>query len=399
MAENKTSRVFRKDSSRKRIRKDKPVLAVITTVLGTTGGDRWLYLLEDRWASLGIQVNHIHATGPARAEPPMPPATTRVVAGSRLEKRARADVLRVITTTLREIRDADVVLLEPQGRSAPVAFALSKLVGRPSVIYSQGLADLSFRTFEPNRVNRAIARFVFRRVDRVMCVSPASVQAAIRERVAPEKIVEVRTGVDIDAVRRRTVDTVESMPRDGEIPLIVGCGPVSQHKGFDRTVLAVAELKKRGRAVALTVVGPPGDNFDEVTQLVRSHDLADRVTLVSGIDAVPLMARADVFVHAARYESVGLVILESLCLGTPVIAYEEEAGGPRLVLDGGRYGRLLPKDATVQALADAIEEHLEMPEDLRDRAKLAEDFLGTDFSVDKAAEVSATLFRELASLH
>jgi hypothetical protein len=39
-----------------------------------------------------------------------------------------------------------------------------------------------------------------------------------------------------------------------------------------------------------------------------------------------------------------------------------------------------------------------MPADLRDRAKLAEDFLGTDFSVDKAAEVSATLFRDLASL-
>jgi glycosyltransferase involved in cell wall biosynthesis len=398
MAGNKTSRIFRKNSSRPRIRKDKPVLAVITTVLGTTGGDRWLYVLEDRWASLGIEVNHVHATGPARTEPPMPPATARVIAGSRLEKRARADIWYVITTTLREIRRADVVLLEPQGRSAPVAFVLSKLAGRPTVIYSQGLADLSFRTFEPNRVNRAIARFVFRHVDRVMCVSPASVQAAIRERVAPEKIVEVRTGLDIDAVRRRLVDTVEPMPPDGEIPLIVGCGPVSRHKGFDRTVLAVAELKKRGRAVALTVAGPPGDDFDEVTRLVRTHDLEDRVTFVSGVDAVPLMARADVFVHAARYESVGLVLLESLCLGTPVIAYDAETGGPRLVLDGGRYGRLLPTEATAQALADAIEEHLEMPADLRDRAKLAEDFLGTEFSVDKAAEVSATLFRDLASL-
>jgi glycosyltransferase involved in cell wall biosynthesis len=397
MARNKTSRIFRKNSSRPRIRKDKPLLAVITTVLGTTGGDRWLYVLEDRWASLGIEVNHVHATGPARTEPPMPPATARVIAGSRLEKRARADIWHVITTTLREIRRADVVLLEPQGRSAPVAFVLSKLAGRPTVIYSQGLADLSFRTFEPNRVNRAIARFVFRHVDRVMCVSPASVQAAIRERVAPEKIVEVRTGLDIDAVRRRLADTVEPMPPDGEIPLIVGCGPVSRHKGFDRTVLAVAELKKRGRAVALTVAGPPGDDFDEVTRLVRAHDLEDRVTFVSGVDAVPLMARADVFVHAARYESVGLVLLESLCLGTPVIAYDAETGGPRLVLDGGRYGRLLPTEATAQTLADAIEEHLEMPADLRDRAKLAEDFLSTDFSVDKAAEVSATVFRDLAS--
>jgi glycosyltransferase involved in cell wall biosynthesis len=381
---------------RKRTRQGQPVLAVITTVLGTTGGDRWLYLLEDRWAGLGVGVNHVHVTDAARTEPPMPPATARVVAASRQNKRARADIWQVITTTLREIRRADVVLLEPQGRSAPVAYALSKLVRRPTVIYSQGLADLSFRTFEPNRVNRAIARFVFRRVDRVMCVSPASVQAAIREHVAPEKIVEVRTGVDIDAVRRRVVDTVESEPR-GEIPLLVGCGPVSRHKGFDRTVLAVAELKQRGRTVALTVVGPPGDNFDEVQELVRTHDLQDRVTFVSGVDVVPLMARADVYVHAARYESVGLVLLESLCLGTPVIAYDAATGGPGLVLDGGRFGRLLPAEATPQDLADAIEEHLERPEDLRERAKLAEDYLRTDFSVDQAAEVSAALFRGLAS--
>ena len=67
------------------------------------------------------------------------------------------------------------------------------------------------------------------------------------------------------------------------------------------------------------------------------------------------MARADVFVHAARYESVGLVLLESLCLGTPVIAYDAETGGPRLVLDGGRYGRLLPTEATAQALANDSE--------------------------------------------
>jgi glycosyltransferase involved in cell wall biosynthesis len=109
------------------------------------------------------------------------------------------------------------------------------------------------------------------------------------------------------------------------------------------------------------------------------------------------MARADVFVHAARYESVGLVLLESLCLGTPVIAYDAATGGPGLVLDGGRFGRLLPAEATPRDLADAIEEHLERPEDLRERAKLAEDYLRTDFSVDQAAEVSAALFRGLAS--
>lgn len=374
-----------------------PAVAVITTVLGATGGDRWLYRLEDRWSDLGIRVTHVHVTGDVRGEPPRPPDTTRIVQASRTDRRARADIVRVFLCVLREIRGADVVLLEPQGRSAPLGFLLSKVSRRPSVIYSQGLADVSFRVFEPNRIHRAVARFVFRHVDAVMCVSPGSIAAATRERVAPEKLVEVRTGVDVDAIRERAFDGGQPS-RQEDLPLLVGCGPVSTHKGFDRTVLAVAELRDRDLDVELVIIGPPGDDFERVSELVRSRDLADRVTFITHeVDAVSYISRADAFVHAARYESVGLVLLEALAVGTPVIAVDEVAGGPRLVLDDGLYGRLLHADASPATLADAIERHLECPEDLRARAKEAEPYLRKGFSVDGAAEASAALFRRLAS--
>lgn len=370
---------------------------MVSTCLGATGGDRWLYVLEDQWSDLGIPVTHLYVTGAGRDEPPRPPATARVVQGSRTDRRARADLGRVVMRALREIRDADVVLLEPQGRSAPLAFALSKLTGRPAAIYSQGLADVSFKVFEPNPVLRAVARFVFRHVDGVMCVSPGSVQAALRERVAPEKIVEVRTGIDVDAIRSRAVGGAPASLR-GARPLLVGCGPVSTHKGFDRTILAVAELRDRGVEVDLVVIGPPGDDFENVSGLVRSRGLADRVTFITHqVDAVSYIAQADAFVHAARYESVGLVLLEALSVGTPVIAHDEVAGGPRLVLREGRYGRLLEAEAPAETFADAIQAHLELPEDLRARARSAEAYLRSDFSVAGAAEASAGLFRRLAT--
>jgi glycosyltransferase involved in cell wall biosynthesis len=373
-----------------------PTVAVITTVLGATGGDRWLFLLEDRWSALGVRVTHLHVTGAVRDVPPLPPASVRVVQGSQADKRARADMGRVVRCALREIRAADVVLLEPQGHSAPLAFFLSKLTGRPTVIYSQGIADVSFRIWEPNRLHRALVRFMWRHVDVVMGVSPASVDAALRQRVAPEKLVEVRTGVDVDAIRGRATNSANEVAR-GTRPLIVGCGVVSAHKGFDRTVLAVAELRDRGMAVDLVIIGPPGDDFDRVSDLVRSHDLADRVTLITReVDAVSYIAQADAFVHAARYEPVGLVLLEALCVGTPVIAVDEVAGGPRLVVKDGDYGRLLPPEASPVALADAIQQHLECPEALKTRAEAAEDYLRADFSVVRAAEVSAEVFRRLA---
>lgn len=370
-------------------------LVAVTTVLGATGGDRWLYVLEDRWADLGIEVTHLHVTGSSGEESPSPPPRTRVVRGSRRDRRARSDFLRVLMTLWREIRRADVVLLEPQGLSAPIAFLTAKLTGRPSAIYSQGIAHLSFEIWEPNKMHRALVRLMWRHVDAVMCVSPGSVRAALRQRVPQQKVVEVRTGVDVDEIRRRA-GLLAAWPRRDR-PLLVSCGIVDRRKGFDRIVQGVSELKRRGVLVDLLVVGPPGDDIERVLSLVDSLGLAERVAFVShGPDAAQYIAQADVFVHAARYEPVGLVLLEALALRVPVIAMDEAAGGPRLVLDDGAYGRVLERDASPLELADAIQAHLENPAQLRSRAAAAESYVRREFSVPRAAEVSARLLRRLS---
>ncbi len=376
--------------------KQRPVaLAVVTTVLGATGGDRWLYVLEHRWADLGIEVTHLHVTGPCRSEAPMPSERVRVVRGSRSDRRARSDALRVLTTMWREIRRADVVLLEPQGLSAPIAFLLAKLMRRPSAIYSQGVAELSFEIWEPNKLHRGLVRFMWRHVDAVMCVSPGSARAALRQGVASDKVLEVRTAVDVDDIRSRAGGPPEQ-PESRDHPLLVGCGTISTHKGFDRVVLAVSELRARGVVVDLMVVGPPGDDVERVLSLVESHGLAERVTFVThGPDAVPYIARADVLVHAARYDTVTLVLLEALSLGVPVIALDEAAGGPRLVLEDGTYGRLLGPEASPGELADALQAHLDNPEELRSRAAGADTYIREDYSVSRAAEVSAGLWHRL----
>jgi glycosyltransferase involved in cell wall biosynthesis len=375
--------------------KQQPVaLAVVTTVLGTTGGDRWLYVLEDMWTDLGLEVTHLHITGSCRSEAPMPPARVRIVQCSRTDVRARSDIPRVLTTMWREIRRADLVLLEPQGLSAPIAFLLAKLMARRTAIYSQGIAELSFEIWEPNQLRRSLVRFMWRHVDAVMCVSPGSVRAALRQRVARDKVVEVRTAVDVDDIRRRAPDLPGPSSRDR--PLLVGCGTVSAHKGFDRIVLAVSELNKRGVVVDLLVVGQHEDDAELVLSLVEAQGLSDRVTFLTHVpDAVPYIAQADVFVHAARYEPVGLVLLEALSLGVPVIALDEAAGGPRLVLKNGAYGRLLEADASPQEFADALQAHLDSPQELRSRAADSETYVRQQFSVSRAAEVSARLLRQL----
>lgn len=75
---------------------------------------------------------------------------------------------------------------------------------------------------------------------------------------------------------------------------------------------------------------------------------------------------ADVFVFPSRLETFGIVLLEALAFGVPVVS--SDAGAARDVLDGGRAGVLLP-GLTREALASALRGVLDDPAGARERAR------------------------------
>ena len=69
-------------------------------------------------------------------------------------------------------------------------------------------------------------------------------------------------------------------------------------------------------------------------------------------DAAPYISRAEALVLASKYEGFGLVLVEAMVLGRPVVA-SDCPSGPAEVLDGGRAGILVPV-GDVDALASAL---------------------------------------------
>jgi glycosyltransferase involved in cell wall biosynthesis len=67
-------------------------------------------------------------------------------------------------------------------------------------------------------------------------------------------------------------------------------------------------------------------------------------------NALPYFRRADAFVLSSRCEGFGNVIVEALGCGTPVIATNCEHG-PAEILDGGRYGVLVPPEDPAELAA------------------------------------------------
>ena len=73
------------------------------------------------------------------------------------------------------------------------------------------------------------------------------------------------------------------------------------------------------------------------------------------------MSQANAFILSSEEEAFGLVLVEAMISGTPVIATDAMGEGPKSVLGNGEYGLLVPSK-NVEALADAIVRVLTKPE-------------------------------------
>lgn len=173
--------------------------------------------------------------------------------------------------------------------------------------------------------------------------------------------------------------------RPGEPPVILGVGMLKPQKDFATLIRAFALLRAR-RPARLVILGDVrGDAKDaankaELLALPGQLGIADNVLFPGFADNPQAwMARAACFVLSSRWEGLGTVLIEALGCGCPVVSTDCPSG-PREILDGGRYGRLVPVADPV-AMADAISHTLGTPPQrasLLARAEL--------FSTGRAAE-------------
>lgn len=95
-------------------------------------------------------------------------------------------------------------------------------------------------------------------------------------------------------------------------------------KGLDLLLSAMSKLAEDVPAARLIVAGD-GPDRAEVESLARSLAVADRVSFAGRVDGEAkweLLRSASVVVVPSRYESFGLVVLEALAVGTPVVGFQ-----------------------------------------------------------------------------
>ena len=169
------------------------------------------------------------------------------------------------------------------------------------------------------------------------------------------------------AVWPKAVDTVGYHPdnysaemrstlTDGnpDAPLLIYVGRMSAEKNLSilNDIMPILREKVPGTRLAMVGAGP------QLEQMKKEFDPAYTVFTgyMSGTPLAQSFASADVFAFPSLTETLGLVALESFASGVPVVG--AHAGGIPFVIEDGKTGELVDRDATPEQWADAFESML-----------------------------------------
>ena len=180
---------------------------------------------------------------------------------------------------------------------------------------------------------------------------------------SPETISIIPCGVNLDIFRIIEKEIARnSLGFNGE-GIILFVGRIVPIKGIDKLLMALNHLENIER-LRLLVIGGNKNCQDEVNRLRRlskSLKIESSVTFLGLVEQEKLpyfYSAADICVFPSHYESFGLVALESLACGTPVVA--TDVGGIRSVVRDGETGYIV-LDNVPQLLAEKITLALSTP--------------------------------------
>jgi glycosyltransferase involved in cell wall biosynthesis len=176
-----------------------------------------------------------------------------------------------------------------------------------------------------------------------------------RFHIPAKQIRTIYNGVDLIKIQNLSREEIspvhsEAMKSDGVLR-IVSVGRLTKQKGHEYLIRALNGVKARVRWRLLLIGG--GEEESKLKDIARELGIAENIYFL-GWQQNPysLMARCDLFVLSSLWEGFPNVLLEAMALGLPVVATRCQSG-PEEILDGGKYGMLVPP-MNVPALGNAI---------------------------------------------
>lgn len=139
---------------------------------------------------------------------------------------------------------------------------------------------------------------------------------------------------------------VQYYEKNANTKLVLAVGRLTYQKGFDLLLESWLEVNRAKPDWKLKIVGE-GKDREELTDFVEKNELSKSVELVGNTkDMSKYYEEAEIFCLSSRFEGFGMVLIEALAFGLPVVSFDCEVGPAEILEDTGSI--LVPINDTKQ---------------------------------------------------
>jgi len=192
-----------------------------------------------------------------------------------------------------------------------------------------------------------------------ICVSNKIREVLIQEKVNPEKVITIHSGIDISRFTKKVNNSY--LGKEFSIPpkttILGNIAALVDHKDH-KTLLKAISLIPSQKKLKLFIIGE-GELEQELKELAQSLNLKERVIFTGfRTDIVEFLQFFHIFVLTSKEEGLGTTILDAMACGLPIIA--TNAGGISEMVEHEKGGYLAtPKDSV--EIAEYIDKLISNP--------------------------------------
>lgn len=217
--------------------------------------------------------------------------------------------------------DSDIVHAHITYPSGIIAYLVNKIKKTPYIVTSQGDELLDYPESKELKYITPILSIVLRNATKVHCISNALKDSLITKfKVPEEKIVVIPNGVDLEKFKP---EPKKDLKKEHEADFVlINVSRLSPKNNIAKTIEAVKKVAEKHKNFKYLIVGE-GEERGNLERLIDKLNLGSTVIFTGwiGHNELPVyIAGAQAFIRTSVTEGLGIVFLEAMACGTPVIA-------------------------------------------------------------------------------
>ncbi len=281
---------------------------------------------------------------------------------------------------------ADLVHVHMPNPAAALAYLLSGHKGKLIVTHhADTMGRVLLRKLSDPFVNE-----LMRRAHRIIVTSNRYLDSSLELKPFRDKCTVVPLGINLPALVHPGNSAVTQLKEQFGSRIVISVGRLVPYKGFDVLVRAMKSVEAH-----LLLIGT-GPLQRELIDLARAQGVEKKISFLGKVnDLSPFLAATSLFVlpSVTRAEAFGLVQLEAMAAGVPVVNTFIDSGVPDVSIHGHTGFTVSPHD--VNELANAMSELLDRDDLRRDYGENARMRVQTEFTADLMSSRTLAIYERV----